>query len=157
MTATEAVGRAAGVVTMRSRSSLPLVASALTAIAGVVANQDGESSIVPFFFGLTFVAGFQAWATHPPFTGPRGVAARAVAVAWLVAAVWIAALLAMYVMVWSGSSSPQRAPAALYLGLPGTAYHLAAVYGGLILVILAAAAPDRFFAPTSGPSPDASS
>jgi len=139
---------------MRSRSSLPLVASALTAIAGVVANQDGESSIVPFFFGLTFVAGLQAWSTQPPFAGPRRVVARAVAVAWLVAAGWIAALLAMYLTVWTASSSPARAPAALYLGLPGTAYHLAGVYGGLILVLLAAAAPDRYFASPSAGSSD---
>jgi hypothetical protein len=124
------------------RSVLGLAASALAGLAAIVADLDG--SVTPFFIGLTFFAGLEAWAAHSPFAGARRSLARGIALVWLVAAVWIGVLLVMYTAA-CGCSYPTPPPTVYYAGLPGTAYHLAGLYGGLVLVLVSAFAPERWF------------
>ncbi len=125
------------------RSLIALGASALAGLAAVVASVDGDADIVPFFVGLTFLGGVEAWAVHPPFIGLRRWVARVVALLWFAAAAWIGVLLVMYVTVWQ-ASGPSPGPEAAYLGLTATAYHLLGLYGGLVLAVAAAFAPRRW-------------
>jgi hypothetical protein len=122
------------------RSAFGLAASALAALAAIIASLDGDGDLVPFFVCLTFAGGLQAWATHPPFVGRRRVLARGIAVLWLVAAVWISLLLLIYLP----TSAPPPGQQASYLGLPATGYHVLGLYGGLVLILLSALAPDRW-------------
>ena len=119
------------------RSTLGLAASALAAVAAIAAVADRDVTIAPFFVGLTFFAGVEAWAAQSPFAGQRRLIARGIVVAWLVAAFWIGVLLVMHQMA-CGCSSPPTSPPNLYLGLPGTVYHLLGLYGGLVLVLMSA-------------------
>lgn len=119
------------------RSVLGLAASALAAVAAIAAVADGDGTITPFFVGLTFFAGMEAWAAQSPFAGQRRLLARVIAVAWLVAAIWIGVLLLMF-GVACGCSGPPKPPPNLYLGLPGTVYHLLGLYGGLVLILASA-------------------
>jgi hypothetical protein len=118
------------------RSVLGLIASALAGLAAAIASLGNDSEIVPFFVALTFVGGVAAWSAHPPFGGQRRRLAQAVAVAWLVAAVWVGVLLLTYVGMQSGSSSED--PEQAYLGIPATAFHLVGLYGGAVLVLVLA-------------------
>ena len=122
---------------MLTRSTLAIGASALAGIAGVVASQAGDASLVPFFIGLTFLGGIGAWAVQEPYTGQRLMLARGIAGLWLVAAGWIAVLLLME-RVACGCSSPPPLPDETYVGLPATVYHVAAVYLGGALMTVAA-------------------
>ncbi|MDQ2673236.1 MAG: hypothetical protein M3Y40_01130 [Chloroflexota bacterium] len=122
---------------MPTRSSLALAATVLAAVATVVASQDGDADIVPFFVGLTVAGGIGAWAMHEPFTGRRQYLGRLIAGLWLIAAVWIGGLLLMYQMA-CGCSGPVPPPEATYLGLTATIYHLVAVYMGGALMAVAA-------------------
>ena len=120
------------------RSALGLAASALAGLAAVIASLDGDGDIVPFFVGLTFAGGVAAWAAHPPFVGSRARIAKAVALVWLVAAIWVGVLLMMYITVWQPSSPGPSVPVQTYLGIPATVYHLVGLYGGCVLVLLLA-------------------
>jgi len=131
------------------RSILALAASALAGLAAIIASLDG--GIVPFFVGLTFFGGLQAWAAHPPFAGLRRNLARSIALLWLVAAVWIGVLLVMYQMACA-CSGPPPPPTVYYLGLPGTAYHLMGLYGGVVLALISAFGPDRWLEGRQDPS-----
>lgn len=122
---------------MLTRSNLAIVATVLAAVAGVVASEDGDASLVPFFIALTVAGGIGAWATHEPFEGPRRVAARGIGVVWLGAAGWIGVLLLME-RIACGCSSPPPTAEATYLGLTATVYHLLGVYLGGALVAVAA-------------------
>jgi hypothetical protein len=122
---------------MLTRSSLALLAAVLAGLAGVVASQDGDADIVPFFIALTVLAGIGAWAVHEPYDGSRRWLARGIGVAWLGAAGWIGVLL-LWHQAACGCSSPPPAPEATYLGLTATVYHLAAVYLGGALMAVAA-------------------
>lgn len=115
-------------------------ASALAGLAAIVANLDGDHSIVPFFVGLTFIGGVEAWAVCPPFEGVRRWLARALALLWLFAAIWISVLLVWYQAY--GGDGPPPPPEQTYLGLTATVYHLVGLYGGLVLVLLAGFRPD---------------
>lgn len=126
------------------RSILGLTASALAGLAAIIASLDLDADIVPFFVGLTFFAGVEAWAAHSPFTGQRRTLARGIALLWLVAAFWIGVLLVMYQAV-CGCSYPTPSPTVYYVGLPGTVYHLLGLYGGLILILASAFGRDRWF------------
>lgn len=117
------------------RSILGLGASALAAVAAVVASLDGDLDIVPFFVGLTFLGGVEAWAAHPPFMGTRRHVTRAIGLVWLLAAAWVGALL---VILRAQSGGPPPGPEATYLGLIATVYHLVGLYGGMVLAMLAA-------------------
>lgn len=125
------------------RGVFGLAASFVAGMAGVVANQDGDSSIVPFFIGLTFLGGVVAWAAHPPYVDLRRALARLVAGVWLVAGIWIAVLLLMFRMY--GGDGPPPPPEQTYLGLTATIYHLLGMYAGLACVLVAAFAPERWF------------
>jgi len=125
------------------RSALPIGASLLAGLAAVVASLDGDADIVPFFVGLTFIGGVAAWATHEPFEGPRRRVAGAVALVWLGAAAWVAVLLVMSVTVMQ-AASPPPSPEDTYLGLAATAYHVIGLFGGAVLVLIGAFAPDRW-------------
>lgn len=94
----------------------------------------GDADIVPFVL-LTFAGGAAAWAAQTPFIGIRRRIARGIALAWLVAAVWIGVLLGAYVA--AGSGAPPT-PDETYFGLPATIYHLVGLYGGLVFVLLLA-------------------
>jgi len=119
------------------RAVLCLAASALAALAAVTSSLDGDVDLVPFFVGLTFVAGLLATVVQPPFSGSRRAFARLVAVAWVLLAVFIGGLLVMYQLGWGGSG-PLPVPEATYLGLPAVVYHLVAAYLGCALVVVAA-------------------
>ena len=109
-------------------------ASVLAGIAAIVANQDFDADIVPFFVALTVAGGVHAWATASPLAGGRRVVALGITAAWAVAGVWIGALLGMYQAMCACSRPPP--PVELtYLGLPATVYHLIGLYGGLVLII----------------------
>jgi hypothetical protein len=131
---------------MTMRGVFGLAASFVAGIAGVVANQDGDSSIVPFFVGLTFFGGVVAWAAHPPYADLRRALARIAAGVWLVAGIWIAILLIMFHGVGDGPTPP---PEQTYLGLTATIYHLVGMYAGLGLVLIAAFAPEHRFGRTT--------
>ena len=123
---------------MLTRSSLAIGAAFLAALAGVIASQDGDADIVPFFIGLTVLGGVGAWAVHEPYEGRRRMLARGIGVLWLGAAGWIGALL-LWQQALCGCSYPEPiAPDATYLGLTATVFHLAGVYLGGALVAVAA-------------------
>ncbi len=109
-------------------------ASVLAGIAAIVANQDFDADIVPFFVALTIVGGVHAWATASPLAGGRRVVALGITAAWAVAGVWIGALLGVY-QVMCACSRPPPAVELTYLGLPAMTYHLMGLYGGLALII----------------------
>jgi hypothetical protein len=121
-----------------NRSLLAIAAGLLAALAAIVANQDGDGDIVPFFVALTLAAGIAAWAVHEPFVGPRRTLARGIAVAWLGAAGWIGVLLLWFQAACGCSMPAPIAPEATYLGLTATMYHLVGVYLGGALVTVAA-------------------
>jgi hypothetical protein len=120
-----------------TRSSLAIGAALLAGLAGVVASQDGDADIVPFFIGLTVLAGLGAWALHEPYDGQRRLLSRGIGVTWLGAAGWIGALL-LWQQALCGCSSPPPVPEETYLGLTATIYHLAGVYLGGALMAVAA-------------------
>lgn len=123
------------------RSALGLAASALAAVAALISSlEGGGEDLVPFFVGLTFAGGLEAWAAHPPFVGRRRSLARGIAILWLVAA----ALVGLLLLIYLPSSGPRPAEEASYLGLSATVYHVLGLYGGLVLVLLSALAPDRW-------------
>lgn len=122
---------------MLTRSTLALGAAALATLAGTVASLDGDADIVPFFFGLTLAGGIGAWAVHEPFIGPRRTFAQILAVCWLAVAVIVGGLLLWY-QALCACSYPPRPPEATYLGLTATVYHLAGVFLGGALMIVAA-------------------
>ena len=68
------------------------VASGLAGLAAVIASLEGHGDIVPFFVLLTFAGGVAAWAAESPFVGARRRLARGIAIAWLIAAVWVGVL-----------------------------------------------------------------
>ena len=126
------------------RSALALAASALAGLAAVISSLDGDADLVPFFVGLTFLGGLGAWAAHDPFEGARRSVARGAALLWGVAATWVAVLLVMSVTVWQASGPPPQ-PAALYLGLTATVYHVIGLFGGAVLMLISAFAPPGWF------------
>jgi len=126
------------------RSILGLTASVLAGLAAVVSSVDGDADLVPFFVGLTFLGGLEAWAAHDPFEGARRSVAAGAALLWGLAAAWVAVLLVMSVTVWQ-ASSPAPQPQATYLGLTATVYHVVGLFGGAALVLVSAFAPRSWF------------
>lgn len=120
---------------MLTRSSLAIGGMVLAALAAVVANQDGNADIVPFFIGLTVLGGVGAWAVHEPFQGLRTRLAQGIGLVWLVAAIWIGGLLILY-QVTCGCSRATPPPEATYLGLTATIYHLVGLFvGGALMTV----------------------
>lgn len=124
------------------RSALGLAASALAGVAAIVASQDGDTDIVLFFVGLTFLGAVTALASHQPVAGWRRGIARGAAMLWIGAATWVAVLLVMFITMQASRPPPE--PEDTYLGLTATVYHLVGLYGGAVLVAFAAFAPDRW-------------
>jgi hypothetical protein len=124
------------------RSVLGLAASALAAIAAVVATAS-DQYIVNFFIALAFGGVVEAAVAYPPFEGWRRYVARGLALLWLVAAFWIGVLLVMYSAA-CGCSNPEPEPSVLIVGVPATVYHLVGLYGGLALILASAFGPDRW-------------
>jgi hypothetical protein len=58
---------------------------------------------------------------------------------WIIAAVCVAVLLLMFV-----PSAPPPGPEDTYVGLTATVYHLGGLYGGAVLMLVSAFAPDRW-------------
>ena len=131
------------------RTGFGLASTLLAGIAAIAAILDGDSDIVPFFIGLTVAGGVAAWAVRPPYEGPRRLLARSIGVAWLIAAVWVGALLAMY-QATCACSYPPRPAEDVYLGLTATAYHLIGLYVGLAAILVAAFAPAAWLKASCG-------
>lgn len=125
------------------RSLLGLAASALAGLAAIIASLDGDADIVPFFVGLTFLGGVEAWASHPPLGRARRRVRRVAALLWFVAALWVGVLLLMF-RPWDGDFAAPRPPEATYLGLTATVYHVVGLFGGMTLTLLSVFAPDRW-------------
>jgi hypothetical protein len=105
-------------------------------MALVVSILDNSAEGIVFFSAAAPGAAIHAWAVREPYGEARRRVAIAFAVAWLVAAVWIGVLLVMY----QSASRPPPEVEATYFGLTATAYRLVALYGGAVLVTIAAAA-----------------
>jgi hypothetical protein len=135
MTTDGAIGRAR--LVGGAAGGLALAASALAGVATAIASLDGDLDLVPFFVSLTFAGGLIAVLLQPPLEPTRRNVARVLALAWAGAAIWAGALLVWY-QAACGCSSPPPAPVATYLGIPATAYHVAATFGGAAFVTVAA-------------------
>jgi hypothetical protein len=119
------------------RSALAIGASLIAGLAAVVSSLDGDTDLVPFFVGLTFLGGVGAWAVHEPYAGGRRNLARGIGVVWLGAAGWIGVLL-LWWQAACGCSYPPPPPEASYLGLTATVFHVAGVYlGGAMMAVAA--------------------
>ena len=115
---------------------LGLAASFLAGFAALVASQVGDADYVPFFIGLAFIAGVEAWAARERSTGVHRTIARGAAVVWLIAATWIAVLLAWAATL--ATSSPPPGPPLTFLGVDVSVYYVLGLYGGTVLVTLSA-------------------
>lgn len=124
------------------RSMLGLMAAALAGLAGIASTWSYAETFVPFYVGLTFVGGVQAWATHPPFAGARRWVASGVAVLWVISALW-AGLLLVFMQERVG---PPPGPEITFLGLAATTHRVLGLFGGAVLAALGAWLPDRWLA-----------
>ena len=123
------------------RALFAVAAAALATIASVLASLDGHADFVPFYAGLSFCAAIAAAVAHEPFVGTRRQVARAAAVVWAVAALWVGVLFVMANSVWQASGPPPT-PEQAFLGIPASVYYAAALYGGALLMLLVAVTPD---------------
>lgn len=119
---------------------LAVAASGLGSLGSVIASLDSHAEFVPFYAGLALLATIGAAVAHEPFVGTRRLVARVAAAVWVVAAAWVGVLLVMANTVWQAASPPPR-PEQSFLGIPATAYYVAALYGGTALMALAVALP----------------
>ncbi|MDQ3128871.1 MAG: hypothetical protein M3Q66_10545 [Chloroflexota bacterium] len=125
-------------------STLAVVAAVLAAIPLVLSRLDGDGDLDPFFAALVVAAlviAFTAARAHG--SQEARLIGRLIVGAWL-----MAGACAAFLLIWSqstcGCSSPDPAslpPLPTYVGLPATAFHLLATYGGGILVAFATFGP----------------
>lgn len=120
------------------RALLAVAASGLASVGSVVASFDAHADFIPFYAGLALLATAAAAVAHEPFVGTRRRIARAAAAVWAVAAAWVTVLL---VMANTYASGPPPTPEQTFLGIPASGYYLAALYGGTVLMLLAAYLP----------------
>ena len=123
---------------MLNRSALAVGATALAGVAALAAAVNGDTDILPFFIALTTAGGVGAVAVREPYEGRRRLIARTIGVGWLIVGGYIGLLLLWYQSVCGCSSPAPIEPEATYLGLTATAYHLAGVFGGGVLMAVAA-------------------
>lgn len=134
--------RARSTNSTEARTFLAVGAAVLAAIPLALSRLDGDGDLDPFFAILVVaaltVAALTALAPSHPATRPIS---WLIVLAWFAAGAAIAFLLVIY--QWAcACSRPDPAsfpPAASYLGLPATAFHLLATYGGGALVALSVA------------------
>lgn len=134
------------------RAGLAVAASGLASLGSIIASLDSHAEFVPFYAGLALLATVAAAVLHEPFVGTRRLVARLAAAVWVVAAAWVGVLLVMANTVWQTASPPPR-PEQSFLGIPATAYYVAALYGGTVLMTLAVALPGRHSQARSTGSP----
>jgi hypothetical protein len=105
----------------------------LAAIPLVLSRLDGDGDLDPFFAALVVAAVAVAVLVSQAPTRPAArLAASLIVLAWFATAAVIAALLFVH-QTACGCSSPDPAsfpPPPTYAGLPATAFHLLATYGG---------------------------
>ena len=124
------------------RTWLALAAAALSGVAVLVSALDDAQEALAFFVAATIVALGQARLGSDASSAARR-GAWFIAVVWILAGAWIGVLLLMY----QTASRATPGPEATYLGLTATVYHLVALYGGMVLVTLAAWLPPVGTAP----------
>ena len=116
-------------------------AAVLAAIPLVLSRLDGDGDLDPFFAVLLVAAlAIAALTTPEGLRDPRrGLVAVALVVAWLGAAAWAGFLLAWFQTACGCSSPAPTAPPATGLDAVNfaTISHVAATYGGGLLVALA--------------------
>jgi hypothetical protein len=117
-----------------------VIAFLLSVVAAVVSVLDGDTVELPFFVVLAVAAATQAWCLRQPDVDWRRRTAKGIAVAWVVAAIWIGVLLSMF----QAASGPPPGPEETYIGLTATVYHVVAVYGGALATLIAAFGPRRW-------------
>jgi hypothetical protein len=122
------------------RSWFSLLALVLALAAVVVSYVDTDTVELAFFALVAFLAAIQAWLLREPSVDWRLLTAKGIAVGWVIAAVGIGILLQVYKSASRTPSTPEET----YLGLTATAFHLVAVYGGALLVVIAAFGPKRW-------------
>ena len=130
-----------------ARSSVPtalaVAAAVLAAIPLVISRLDGDADLDPYFAALVAAALAVGIAMRSAMDNPAAwLTARLVVVAWWGVALW-AAFLLVYFETACGCSSPDPGslPAPRVPTAVSTPSHLAAAYGGGILVALAAFGP----------------
>jgi hypothetical protein len=125
---------------MNRRPWLSVAALVLSALAAAISYFDNDSIELAFFALTSLAALTQAFCLREPDIDWMRRTAKGIALAWIVGAVWIGVLLAMF----QASSRPPPAPEVRYLGLTATVYHVVAVYGGALLTTVAAFGPSRW-------------
>ena len=111
-----------------------LAAALLAALAAAASWTTPGGGYYLFFIGLSAAAIVVAVAVARPRRGSVELA-RIVAFVWDGMAIWAALLLAGFA---GQAASPPPGPLELFLGVPVTAFHVVAAYGGAALVSLAA-------------------
>ncbi len=114
----------------RMRTALALGAAVLSLVAALASALAGEDDMIVFFLVLAGVAVVIAALTTGPWTRPARLVARTLAVAWVVAAIWIGALLVWYQSLCACSSPAPIGPPPNVAGIPTTLFHLLATYLG---------------------------
>jgi hypothetical protein len=121
-----------------------VVAAVLAAIPLVLSRLDGDADLDPFFAGLVVAAlTVAAIAARPTASRQVRLVGRLIALAWIGVAIWAAVLLGMYQTACACSMPDPSGlpPVTTSIGLPATAFHLLATYGGGLLVAFAAFRP----------------
>lgn len=114
-----------------------IAAALLSIVAVVVSGLDGDTIELAIFVVAALLAVVQAGAVRlDPYEGVPRRFAIGIAVAWLLGATWAGVLL----LGFQGDGPPPQ-PEELYLGLTATFYHALALFGGAVLVTIAALAP----------------
>ncbi len=123
----------------RWRPALALIAAGLAAVPLLISRLDGDADLDPFFLILVVASLLvAALLARSPVGLPARYATKALAVTWIVAAAWAAALLVNFQLACACSRpDPASLPAAPLAGL-ATAFHVLATYGGGALVAIAA-------------------
>lgn len=121
--------------------ALPLVAAGLAVVPLAISRIDGDGDLDPFFAVLAVAALVVAALLGRVARRPTALRlATAIAVAWWIAAVWAAVLLAMYQAACACSRVDPASlpPPSTIAGLPvpalATVTHVLATYGGGLLV-----------------------
>ena len=119
-----------------------LLAGGATLLAGLAAAasylDESGGGVLPFFLALTVVGAAGVAAVREPYGGRRRAVARAIGMSWLAAGGYIGVLLLWQGAVCGCSSPPPTGPEATYMGLTATVYHVAGVFGGGVLMAVAA-------------------